>query len=63
MIRLYAEFETEAEAETWVEGMYRSYPPLGYSTHLVISKVEHSRITGANVTRWVAHGSRAESCD
>jgi hypothetical protein len=62
MIRLYAEFDTKADAEAWCEGMFRSYHPLGYGTHLSIVKV-NARRGDDTVTKWVAYGSRAESCD
>ena len=39
MIRLHCEFDTYAEAVLWTEGMYRAYPPEGYSTHIRIEKV------------------------
>ncbi len=56
MIRIYQEFETEAEAEKYRDGVYRAYSPMGYSTHIVISFDERLK-------RWVAYGGRAESCD
>jgi hypothetical protein len=62
MIRLHAEFDTEAEAELWRDGMYRAYHPAGYSTHITISKAARVR-NGVSEQVWVAYGSRAESCD
>jgi hypothetical protein len=47
-------FETEAEADAWIEGLYRSYHPAGYGTHAVVEE----RSDG-----WWARGSRASSCD
>lgn len=63
MIRLYQEFATEADAIAWREAMYRAYHPLGYSTHITIAKATGMGLAGEAVTKWIAHGSRAESCD
>lgn len=67
MIRLHAEFDTQEEAELWRDGMYMSYHPAGYSTHITIErrtrKIGTDRSLPEFETYWVAWGSRAESCD
>lgn len=50
MIRLHAEFDTREEAELWRDGMYRSYHPLGYSTHITIAEKTIERCSGCGST-------------
>lgn len=50
MIRLHAEFDTQKEAELWRDGMYRSYHPLGYSTHITIEQKTIERCSGCGST-------------
>lgn len=67
MIRLHCEFDTLEEAELWRDGMYRSYHPMGYGTHITIEKRVRTSIDINGISQtdwyWVAWGSRAESCD
>lgn len=64
MIRLYQEFDSEAAAIAWRDQMYQAYHPAGYSTHIQIKKVTSVQLAaGTSGERWIAHGSRAESCD
>lgn len=62
VIRLHAEFDTEAAAELWRDGMYRAYNPAGYSTWIRIEKETHV-VNGVTGELWIAWGWRAESCD
>jgi len=56
MIYYYEVFATEADAEAFREQQYLAYHPLGYSTHIRIEQDPYTK-------KWVARGSRAESCD
>jgi hypothetical protein len=59
MINIREIFDSFEAAEKFRDEMYRAYHPLGYGTHIRI-ELQHD-INGAR--RWVAWGSRAESCD
>lgn len=58
MIRIHETFETEEQAEAFRERYYASYHPMGYGTMI---RVEPVIVDGKE--RWVASGSRSESCD
>ena len=48
------EFDTEAEAEAWIEHYYQEYHPAGYGTTLRVQQ---------EGDRFVAVGSRGSSAD
>jgi hypothetical protein len=56
MIRYFETFDTEDQAKEYRENMYRNYHPLGYSTNI---RIGYDPV----LQKWVAQGSRAESCD
>ena len=56
MIRIFETFDTEAEANAFRDRMYEAYHPAGYGTFI---RVEYDGFE----KQWVAHGTRAESCD
>jgi hypothetical protein len=59
MIRIHEVFESAEAAEKFRDEMYAAWHPAGYGTHIQIKR--DYDINGAG--RWVAWGSRAESCD
>jgi len=54
MIRIHEEFATQAEAEAFRDRYYINYNPCGYGTRIDIKLVDG---------KWIAAGSRYDSCD
>ncbi len=53
-VSIHATFKSKSEAESFRDGMIRSYPPLGYGTTIKIWQEGDT---------WIASGFRYASCD